>query len=480
MLNYLATNQVTRICLWVGLLGVILMQGWAFTGGYRMTGDDIHFQNVLLEGVQSALANTHHIATGQGRIGQYVSVPLVILGSYWVDILWVRWLFVGLYFLLFYMVALLVARLIRSEIVLYLLAIYVSLSNLGPAQWNHLPPVAYPILITVPLLIIVGAKLWRTTWPASDAARWRKVAYATLMLFAMLINEFAFLFGSGLLLVELAAEVIRQRKLDWRPYLLDLSMMGLSLGIYIAFRRQFPSDYAGNIPDGVFNLTAMLKTLVGHVLSGSTLTQWFGDAPPMLPLAGKKQLLVAAVYGGLSGAVFFILSKRVSLNPKAWLVTLAAGLFAMYASIPTAITQKYQDWCLQGVCTYIDSRLSYFGLVICFGLFWLLLIHVLAGKPLLARMVRLVGACLLAGMAAHTFLHNEIVRSRMVDYAHAWERAQHLACAAADLSPGQPDLVKQIDPEGLVVYHPGFPAETYWANYMRYIKTERGCPAGAP
>lgn len=445
-----------------------------------MTADDILFQNMLLEGVQSSLANTHHIATGQGRIGQYVSVPLVILGSYWVDILWVRWLFVGLYFLLFFMFAWLVARLIRSEIALYLLLISVSLSNLGPAQWNHLPPVAYPILITCPLLIIMGAKLWRTTWQASVVTRWREVAYATLMLFAMLINEFAFLFGSGLLLIEVAADVIRQRRFNWRPYLLDLSIIGLSLGIYIAFRRQFPSDYAGNIPDGVFNLTAMLKTLVGHVLSGSTLTQWFGNAPPMLPLAGKKQLLVAAVYGGLSGVVFFILSKRVSLNPKAWLVMLAAGLFAIYASIPTAITQKYQDWCFRGVCTYIDSRLSYFGLVACVGLFWLLLIHVLAGKPLLARMVRTVGACLLASMAGYTFLHNEIVRGRMVDYSRAWERAQHLACTAPDLSPQAADWVKQIDPNSLVVYHPGFPAETYWSHYMRYIKTERGCPAGTP
>lgn len=465
-------------------------------GGYRMTADDIYFQNVAFGGVHGIFESAQQFAISQGRIGQYVSVPLIILGSYLADIFWVRALYVALYFLLFFLVSRYVAKLLKADVTLFLFALMVSLTNIGPQIYNHLPPTAYPLLISIPLLIIISLKLWKQNWLYNRVALnpLRQMMYAFLMIFAMLINEFAFLFGTGLLLLQWSSALSRsvgfekekkdgQLKLNIKDYHIESVTIALVLSIYAIFRLTFPSSYSGNTPDGLLNISAIFYTLTGHILSGTSLpllidwhTQIVSISSPrqLIETATNGQILIALMFGVMTAYLIFTLTiKTLPQIRYLWAIG-GAVLFAIYVTLPTAVTQKYQLWCASHNCVYIDTRISYYGLIIAAGLGALMILTKSRGS-FIQSWLRMVFALLIGAMASHTYLNNELLRETMKEYTQAWDRAQQYICAPNAAPENDKNLLHTLDPKGLIQYHGQFPIMPYWINYMHYYQSYRHC-----
>lgn len=457
------------------LITLTFMQGWVFSAGYRVSADDIYFQSLLFNSFANAVEYTNNYAVSQGRIGQYISVPLIIFGSYFADINLVRYVFVGLFFLQFFLIAKVISNILHKNVSLYLYLIMISMAYVGPGQWNHLPPFAYPILITAPILAILYAKLWRSKYGADRFKGWKLNAYVFIMASAMLVNEFAFLFGSGFLILEVTAEFVMRSKITIRKYFPDIRAIFFSLAVYFLFRLTFPSEYPGNIPDGIANVSKIIKTLFGHIVSGGPFLLLANNPNRVLEVPSQSQYMLAGIFGIMAGFLLFFLLERFKKFSCDWRFIIACFMFSVYVCIPVAITVKYQDWCSLGVCTYIDSRVAYYGFAIGIGLIVIFLENILIMQQNIKFFFRFVLVSLFGCISAFNFLNNEIVQQSMHQYTNAWKRAQHIACTVDDLSNIKNDFMADIDPDELVHYHPNFDIRAYWINYMTFYKKNAAC-----
>jgi hypothetical protein len=475
------------------------MQAWNFMSGYRMTADDIYFQNIFFDGIKEIFFQSHQLAVSQGRIGQYVSVPLVILGSYWADVIWVRAIYVAIYFLLFFLISKFIANSIKADITLLLFTLMVSLTNLGPQEFNHLPPTAYPLLISIPFLIIISVKLWRQSYSQhlSRQNKLRNTIYCLLMLLAMLFNEYAFLFGVGLILVQYFCDVnlkdILNREFNFskvtlknRQLFFDGLIALIAFLIYLIFRINFPSTYDGNTPDGLMRLPNIFYTLIGHIFSGTSIPFLLGwktqlvqatDLAKLIQITSQRQIFIAAIFGAISGSIMFIALKRSASSiaiPTIYWAIVGAFLYSIIVTIPNAITLKYQEWCSLMDCIYIDTRISYYGFIAALVFVILLLLKIFPSKSKLFFISRLFLCCILGAFASHTYLNNEVIKLSMQEYTKAWERAQLQACSN-NVEQSNPKFLQNLDPNKLIHYHPGFQVDKYWINYIQDYKVRKGC-----
>ena len=123
---------------------LVVVHGYLFTIGYRLSADDIGSHHLILKGISSALLEINAAAISQGRIGSYVYLPLNVIGAYFVDFFAFRVFVVGLYYTVLLLISIYVAKLVRANIALLLFVVAV---RLNPLDYNHLPPNAYPLQI---------------------------------------------------------------------------------------------------------------------------------------------------------------------------------------------------------------------------------------------------------------------------------------------------------------------------------------------
>jgi len=477
----------------VATLALILMQAWNFMGGYRMTADDIYFHNIYFEGLSSVFRNAHYAAISQGRIGQYISVPLVVLGSHWADSILARAMYVGLYFLLFLLFSRFITNLIKAEITLFLFILMISMINLGPEAFNHLPPTAYPLLITIPILIVISLKLWEQSWSKNILfeSKDKVVIYALCMLFALLINEYSFLFGVGIFFIQYLISTKKFIPVNKNKYQIlfggncnvyfDGLVLIAAFIIYCLFRAIFPSTYDGNSPDGLMRPYETLNTLSSHIVSGTSVPFLIGwstqkihvlNIKQLLDEASTRQIFNAIAFGICSSSLIFALLRKVADSARLFKAIFATFLFAIITSFPAAITLKYQNWC-PDTCIYINTRISYFGLVATLGLFTLTLLSKISSKSN-TLILRVTFASLIGILATHTYLYNEIINLSMQRYAQVWDRAKLYACSHLEIS-NDPNLLQTIEANNLIFYHPNFPVNVYWMRYMQNYKKHNGC-----
>ncbi len=292
---------------------------------------------------------------------------------------------------------------------------------------------------------------------------------------ALLYNEYAFVFGTGLLACEYIAKLALQVSKGQRyssaaktitrqgTFWIDLASVGAALGIYIAFRLIHPSRYAGNVADGASNLVAMLGTILKHIYSGTIFPRLdFG-----LLQSPYEQLIIAAALAAASLVILLYAAR--SINPsRPWrLVALVAFLFSVYVTLPIAVTVKQQNWCANRIsCGYVDSRIAYYGVVvlICALAAWLLTAR-LERRSQLASRVAVCG--IIAGLSAATYLANWQRAQSMRAIVAGWERAAELACYPEFIPSSDELLLRLIDPQKLITFHPDYPKAAYWRAYIR-------------
>lgn len=453
------------------------MQGWIFVAGYLTTADDIYFHNLIFDENFNLFTTANSFAINQGRVGQYISVPLVILGSAFADEIAARIIYVGLYFLLIFLTFFYLLKIANIKILLVTFTLSISLISIGPENYNHLPPVAYPLLITIPCLLIILLKLFKLkkTIELSHNSWIVVLFYSLLMLFALLMNEFAFIFGSAIFFFELI--VSRTKIAPSKIYFLkaDFLLLLISVAIYLLFRFNFPSNYDGNSPNGITNLNQIIYTTLSHIFSSTAipfLTGWqtevFSRPNPTLAYLASTypQKIASLIFGSISAFLFFLLIRKKIQFYNVNDTILASVFFAVYVSLPTAITLKYQDWCQKGHCAYIDSRLSYVGLILLITLIIIIFKNRFDVKNLISKILITFSFFLIFFITSFTYLNNQILRDVLQDYSNAWKNAQNLVCLNGGGIDFEGNFMDSIDPKNNIRYHLNFDYKSYWINYM--------------
>lgn len=476
------------IATWLSLAVVLIIQALPFTYGYRRLEDDAMFLRGLAGGWAGIKQLTVAMSVEQGRLGLLAIVPINILGSYFADTLSMRLAYVLLHSGVFALFAVYVSRLLATNIACPLLLVLVTLQPVGAVN-DHMPPIAYPLQNTLPLIMLFAARL-----TILDAGRQGRIGGTAAwlarlgFLVALVLTEYMFLVGTAALACEYLPQWVRRLRgssafamvmkvptLVDRQFLWDAGLVVVALVSYLGYRLAFPSSYPGNVIDAAREPWRIVATTVLHVRAGTIFVRDLFDIGSI----PRQVIGLAGVVGLLTAVCSFLVLCRVRAI-RAPLAVIALCIVAIaYVTFPLASTAKQQAWCLDGgLCGYLDSRISYLG----FGLILLCLVALaLQWMPTFraarATVVVLSGA--LGVLGAANYAYN--VRDGLVyaNDARAWSRANLLACHPDLQSPSDRRLVRMIDPEARIRFPRGSDQAHFWRGYLQLESRSRACSRDA-
>jgi len=481
-----ASNKLRKLCTYVKwkyvvLIFLFLLQGILFLPGYRLTPDQLTSHYIAMQGFDAVIAHTLQAAYSSGRICLFFH-PLFCYAELLSDYFIVRLFFVSMYFFLFVVFAAYWSKLIKADVFVLMLLLFVSLQIL---DYNNLPPNSYNIAFTLPLLLLLCSRyaVLKLDDGLCRASNVWLLALSLALFVSYLAADYVFIFGVSMLLLEYLLAFARSEGgaaarinalVRRKKTLFDLLPLVLAGLCYFVWRRLFPPQYDGTTLAGHFNPLLVFKTALAHVLGGFSPAR--GDLYGM-PLSVEH---LSPGYVFLSACVFLCsaLLAAASIYQLRGLargrIVVAGSLFlAFFVTLPLALTPKYQQLQLEKLPAYIDSRFAYFwGVAAVAGL--LCLAGSLLGEG--KRRIALSAAFgLLVGTAsAFSYYHNVDMCQVMLDNVAVWDGARRIA-TASDASGSARDgrLASRIDPLSLVPGHPGFDMESYWREYLSWYGQRR-------
>ncbi|WP_458070458.1 hypothetical protein [Rhodanobacter sp. BL-MT-08] len=471
----LLANRHNFVMLLVWLCAVLFAatQAHFFLYGYRLTGDDVLFENVVLHGkIADYIVQT---AAQQARIGMYVLLPILLLGSQFADHLLFRVAYVALWYADILLFSFWLARVSRVKMAL---PVFVAIVALQPMIGYHMPPVGYPLELALPLMVLMASRLvivrGRPVVVGSRSIGSQLLMYLThvFYLLALISSEYMMIVG----LVLVACEISTARSADaaqplgnvLKRYRGDLISLAVVYFAYAYFRQSQASHYDGASMDGLGHLAALGKTFAMHIASGT----W-------LPFFQTSVLAPPAVRGALAAAVlcFFALclyeranggNTKLPKRSRASAVVLALGVVAI--TLPVVSAEKQQQWCLiNHNCSYLDSRISLLFLV---GSVALLIVSLAPNRvaKVSLKFFMLATLTVSAGLG-YAVAVQQTQGMRIAN--SAWERARKLACAHTGLSVAQASRL--IDPNHYIPMHSIMDRDMFWSDYMNRMATEQHC-----
>ena len=472
---------------WLALTAIILIQAEPFTYGYRRSADEVTFLAALSNGWPALEEMTVSLAVFQGRLGLLATTPLNAIGAYLSDSHLARWIFVLLHF---GVLALFAAyfSIISATNVTRVLLLFLAVLQTICGRDDYMPPIAYPLQNTLPFIGLLAARCTILLVERRDRGRILLWPARLVFLLAMLTTEFAFLLATALLAAEHGFALARrwsdgasarQAFLDVvrrRTFLSDVALVTLALLAYVAYRWAHPSQYIGNVIDAGLEAARVVETTVRHVLAGTVFSRDILDVGS-LP---RDALPMAALAGVLTTACLVAVLYEVRDLPSPLMVALGAALAIAYVTFPLAGNARQQVWCVDsGACGYLDSRISYLGfgvIVVCLSALALRLMP--TSKAM--RLAVLVMAVMTGLIAATTYARNLSDGLDMKVDGWTWERAALLACYPEEHSAADNQLLRLIDPEKRVRFHPGANKAQFWREYMKFVLEDRQCPPDNP
>jgi hypothetical protein len=479
-INFLQSNVDRRTALaWLSAFILAALQAHFFLGGFRLTGDDVLFEDVILRGnIADYISQT---AAQQARIGHYILIPLLLAGSHFSSILSFRVFYVLLWYIDILLFSVWLGRLSHSRITLL---VFIGIVVLQSMIGYHMPPVGYPLQLGVPLLIILGTRLLMVTDHPSDPASLRFapriLRYSGWLLYAaaVLSCEYMMIFGTVIVLMEATASAIDASTLDPRNrlsrYRLDIGILALAYAVYTIYRISQPSRYDGATMNGLNNYRDLLFTFFMHVASGT----WIPFVKSSAPTRG-------ALPGALLSMALCIISlmlyprsenKKPIRSVRSWLLLSGLLLLGITAlTLPVVAAVKQQQWCMNDHnCSYLDSRLSLLMLVGATMLATLSLSHSSASFRLLratafATLTVSAGACYAIGWQQ---------AQGMRIASSAWTRARMIACNKPSVDAASASNF--IDSDRYIPMHPIMDRDAFWQAYMNRIAKDDDCIAQVP
>jgi len=480
-------RRSTVILTWLALAAIILLEAQPFTYGYRRSADEVSFLAVLASGWRELEEMTVSLAVFQGRLGLIVTTPLNAIGAYLSDSQLARWIFVLLHFGVLALFAGYFSIISATNVTRVLLLFLAVLQTICGRD-DYMPPIAYPLQNTLPFIGLLVARC--TILLAERRERGRAMLWPARLVFllAMLTTEFAFLLATALLAAEHGFALAlrwrsgmsaRQALLDVarrRTFLYDVGLVLLALLAYLAYRWAHPSQYIGNVIDAGLEIARVGETTVRHVLAGTVFSRDILDVTS-LP---RDSLPMAALVGVLTTACLVAVLHQVRNLPSPLSIALGSALAIAYVTFPLAGNARQQVWCVDsGACGYLDSRISYLGfgvIVICLGA----LVLRRMPTPRAARLAVVVIAVTTGLIAATTYARNLRDGLDMKVEGWTWERAALLACYPEEQPAADSQLLRLIDPEKRVRFHPGADKARFWREYMRFVREDGQCPPDSP
>lgn len=466
------------------ILAFAIFHAIPFTFGYRLTADDVEHHWVLMNGIGAVIEYVAGISASTGRIVHYVDHLTTIPAAYFADHAIARYLFVALFISNFFLFSFYISKCFALPLFYY---ISFTLLLLHPLDYFHTSPTAYPLRISFPVFLILVAriKLLKIRSHDQDKKYWAQLPWLLIFFVALMFSEYAFLFGVGVLALEHVGRSLRAQaftpgaapKLDKAHHkfiLLDSIPVFAFVFLYLAFRLVNPSSYDGNqLPDQV-NLFLFGKTLVGHLIGGTTFSSFLR----LNPISAVSQMSTdpAALGGAFATFCIAFLVSMHLLRTESSLLTprksmlgfvLAAccllGL-AVLITTPVALTTKYQSWCTSiPHCVFLDSSLSFFGFGAFTGITTLLIFTIFFKNVFWGRYLF---ATVISTIAMLGYANNIAVSHGMRAYVSAWERAQTISCLMNSKLVRINSFVDSIEPGERISMHPSFDREAYWTLYV--------------
>lgn len=478
--QYLTTKPISRrarVFVHGLLLVLVCMQVVLFMQGYRQSADDAGLSLVYLQGWDAIWGAGHAVAQDHGRVGMYAIGPINAFASYWSAHPAVQALFVFLHFMVLVLFARLAGRWFGHGLGD---ALAVVLVVAHPLAFEHMPPNAYALQNTLPFLLLLGARLVApvTQGPNTGLRRGMAVCCWAIFTLALLLNEYAFVFGLAIVSMEIWLGLERAGKHAWSPSGLAgilgshaPALLGLVVAAvaYAAYRALHPSNYDGNTADAIGQVVRWIKTSLHHVLAGTMLVR-LDSSVAKLPMAGLASASGFAIVAWFATrrARFYAETTNTSLASAA-----VALMLAIAVVMPVTSSAKQQGWCLEvGSCGFLDSRMAYL---------WLVLTCVLVAHRVLQSMsipwwqvASVRTFAVVVGIAAFiTFSYNWLQSDRMWEASQPWRRADALAC----MPDSAEKFRSRIDPGDAIVMHAWINRETYWRTYV-FLKRAAGTCRG--
>lgn len=437
-----------------------VLQAALFMSGYRLTADDVLYDYIAMLGWDDAWRAIAAHSALQGRITHFVDVPLSYAAAWLADDTWFRAAYTGLHFANFVLFGVYVSVLLRARLWLLVAVLLVALQ---PLDFFHLPPNAYPTHVSVPVFLILLARLrtmaLRRRTATAPSLRF-ELPWLALCLAGMFVSEGAFIFGTVLMAAEALAPVWsgERPRISTRAVLRDAALVAIFLLVYVAYRAANPSHYSGNSVD-MLRPDYFLRTLTGHIYGSTAFAAYSRHAEMFVLTLGTLSrgnlAAIAAVFICTLGAAYVSLRalRGAPVATRALVLGLATGgVLAVLSSAPVAAITRYQDWCEHlDACIFHDSRMSFFGVGLALACSLALLMGVL-GREWLAKAVTAAGALTIATLAAATFVTNLGMSREMRAYTEPWRRARQLACVPAAQSAAVAP-VEIVDPLARVSTH---------------------------
>jgi len=475
----------TGVLVWLALAAIIVAQALPFTYGYRRSADEIDFLVASFGGWRTVEEFAKSLAAGQGRLGFFAVMPLNVLGAYLADSYLARWVFVLLHFGMLALFAGYFSILSATNVVRPLFVVLVALQSIGGVH-DYMPPVSYPLQNTLPILALLIARCTiLLVQPHGRGAPYMLWPARIVFLLAVMTTEYAFLLGTALLAAEYGGALARIWRrgasprealvsvFTRRPFLYDAAIVAFTLATYLAYRQFHPSVYAGNVIDAGFDVGRVVETTIRHTLAGTIFSSEFLKSLPY------EALPMAIVIGVLTAACLFAVLYDVRDLPLPLATALGSALAVAYVTFPLAANAQKQMWCVDhGACGWLDSRISYLGVGVIIVCMIAVVLRYMPNYRTTTAMVAVVSGSM-GLIATTTYTRNLHDGLAMAADAKAWERAALLACYPAVQPAADLPLLRLIDPERLVRFHPGTDTARFWRDYMTFLRTSRSCPDDA-
>ncbi|MBB5692598.1 hypothetical protein [Muricoccus pecuniae] len=440
----------------LALLAFAALQLWPFLSAFHQSADDNFWQLAVLTTLDrpaSLIEEVRKAAQEQGRIGIYPALILVMLGAMLQEYAWGRVLIVALFGFLILAFCHLLA--LRFRLPLTRPALLATLC-ITPMVAHHLPPNAYPLMLTLPLLGLVALHVHLAR---KDLPRAGGMAAALGLAALMLVLEYALIAGSALAALAVLTSPPGQRR---HALLLHGTALLASATVYLGYRLAFPSDYSGNMLQAI-DLSEVFRLQLRHMVSGTVF--------PYLPraAAGRMDLALAflLLLGGARAAARLLPPLARDLRPRLALgLLLCCGGWIWLNTLFHALTPKYQSWCRMGDCAYVDSRLAGLGVGVAAAVGLAGLLHLLR-----ARGATLLCAGLVGLVASLTFLHNRASAREMAGRERAFGVLRSAACHP-EAGIGRDEAVLQTLARTVWWHQPPArvpPAEAYLAAYAERL-----------
>jgi len=254
------------------------------------------------------------------------------------------------------------------------------------------------------------------------------------------------------------------------------------LSLYFCFRVLYPSNYDGNTINGLFNFSAILRTILFHSLSSISVSHISTILDIINSLNNNYGNFFAA---GVSALFTFFISYLCMMNipySQRHLIghTITIGILLIFIStILLAITEKYQAWSLN-FSGYIDSRFAYFGVILIITNFCIFTrqFFFLKKENFLAILISLIIAASIAALNFFTSGLNDYVRSQMLNQKEPWNIAKNYLNEIAEpvTKKNITEFLETHPQLKSIAWHPywntipGYSLEDYWFYYFQDLK----------